>query len=84
MTNNGEAGAYNMPVHPLINPLTEEDRIAIETVLNRLPMIYDLLHRAEQVGLDVAAHKDRHEMHKVIAERLHTHFFPKQLPAVEQ
>lgn len=73
-----------LPVKPLINPLNDDDRIALEHVLSRLPEIEDLLHRAEACGLDVADRKSKHEMHKVIATRLHTHFFPRELPAIQE
>lgn len=73
-----------LPVRPLLNPLTDDDRIAIEHVLSQLPLIEDLLARAEACGLDVSERKEKHEVHKVIAQRLHTHFFPPTLPAVQE
>ena len=68
-----------IPVKPLINPLTEQDKIAIEHVLARLPEIHDLLTRAEACGLDVADRKAKHAMHEEIAKRLKEQFFPQQL-----
>lgn len=64
---------------PLINPLTENDRIAIEHVLARLPEIKDLLKRAEACGLDVKDRLDKHDMHEAIATRIKENFFPKHL-----
>ena len=69
-----------LPVKPLINPLTEQDRIALEHVLARLPEIQDLLHRVAACGLDVQDRQDKHNMHLEIATRLKEHFFPPQLP----
>lgn len=73
-----------LPVRPLINPLTEDDRIAIKHVLQRLPEIEDLLHRAHACGLDVADRMAKHEMHREIATKLQTHFFPAQLPTTQE
>lgn len=73
-----------LPVKPLINPLSEADRQAIENVLSRLPEIKDLLLRAEACGLDVADRLAKHDMHAAIAERLKDHFFPKNLPVTGQ
>lgn len=70
-----------LPVKPLINPLTDEDRVALEQILHSVPHIEDLLCRAEACGLDVQQHRDRHEAHKEVATKLHTHFFPQQLPS---
>ena len=75
-----KAGETKLPVQTLLNPLTENDRISIEHVLDRLPVIQDLLHRAHACGLDVADRQAKHEMHKEIATKLKEHFFPPQLP----
>jgi hypothetical protein len=83
MTNPSDGPAVKLPVNPLINPLTEQDRIAIEHVLARLPEIHDLLHRARECGLDVDDRFAKHEMHKVIATKLKEHFFPTQLPPAD-
>lgn len=72
-----------LSVKPMINPLTEHDRAAIEAVLARLPEIQDLLDRAEACGINLGDRRDRHDMHAAIAQRLHTHFFPRELPAVQ-
>lgn len=74
--------SVKLPVKPLINPLSDEDRVVIEQVLARLPEIHDLLHRAEACGIDVTDRRAKHEMHHAIAHRLHAHFFPKELPSV--
>lgn len=65
-----------MTAKPLINPLSENDRIAIEHVLGRLPEIHDLLLRAQACGLDVTDRLAKHEMHAAIASRLKENFFP--------
>lgn len=78
--NDPQQAPIKLPVKPLINPLTDNDRIALEHVLARLPEIHDLLHRAEACGLDVADRMAKHEMHKVIATKLKEHFFPVNLP----
>lgn len=83
MASNNEE-TVKLPVKPLINPLTPDDESAIDSVLQRLPMIEDLIQRAAEVGLEVGPQAERHEMHKVIAQRLKTHFFPKELPAVQE
>lgn len=80
MKNKPEKTSAGLPVTPLINPLTEQDRIAIEHVIARLPAIEDLLHRANACGLDVADRQAKHQMHKEIATKLKEHFFPAQLP----
>lgn len=69
----------NVSVKPLINPLTENDRIAIEHVLSRLPEIKDLLNRAQACGLDVTDRLAKHEVHQAIASRLKEQFFPDML-----
>ena len=83
MTNPSDGPVVKLPVKPLINPLTEQDRIAIEHVLDRLPHIKDLLLRAHECGLDVADRMAKHEMHEVIATKLKEHFFPTQLPLAD-
>lgn len=80
MNTKAKEASLAMPATPIINPLTEADRIAIEHVLGRLPEIADLLARAEAVGLDVADRKAKHEMHVAIATRLKEHFFPDDPP----
>lgn len=72
-----------LPVKPLINPLTEQDRIALEHVLARLPEIQDLLHRANACGLDVADRQAKHDMHAIIATKIKEHFFPPNLPPAD-
>jgi hypothetical protein len=79
MTTKSQKAKGGIPVTPLINPLTEADRIAIEYVLERLPEIADLLRRAEACGLDVSDRKDKHAMHTEIAAKLQEHFFPTNI-----
>ncbi len=69
-----------LSARPLINPLTEADRLAIEHVLTRLPEIHDLLQRAKACGLDVDDRLAKHEMHTAIATRLKESFFPSSPP----
>lgn len=73
-----------LKVAPLVNPLSENDRIAIEHVLARLPEIKDLLKRAEVCGLDVADRLAKHDMHEAIATRLKEQFFPQNLPPMSE
>lgn len=78
------ADKIELPVKPLINPLGDEDRQVLEYVLARLPQIKDLIDRAEACGLDMADRKAKHEVHHAIAKRLYEHFFPRELPAVQE
>jgi hypothetical protein len=68
----------------MLNPLSESDRQLLEAVLARWHTIQDLLVRAEQCGVQTGERGDRHQAHKVIAERLHAKFFPKQMPAIQE
>lgn len=73
-----------LPVKPLLNPLTEDDRVLIEQVMTNLPMIEDLIHRAEACGCPVDDRKAKHEVHKEISKALYKHFFPAQLPTTSE
>lgn len=73
-----------LPVKPIQQLLSEDDRVQLENVIAKLPVIQDILHRAAQSGIDVSAHQDRHDMHKVIAQSMHTSWFPKELPAIQE
>ena len=79
-----ETQPIKLPVHPLINPLTEHDLLAIEEVLRQGHMIADLLHRAAACDVDVGEHFTRHTMHQVVAKKLKDHFFPDQLPTTQE
>lgn len=68
------------PLHPLLGP---EDKAHLESVINRLPVIEDVIHRAAKSGIDVAAHADRHNMHETIARRMYEAHFPVELPGVQ-
>jgi hypothetical protein len=68
------------PLHPLLGP---EDKVHLEAVIARLPVIEDIIHRAARSGIDVQAHADRHNMHETIARRMYDAHFPVELPAVQ-
>lgn len=73
-----------LPVKPLLNPLTEDDRALLEQVRANLPMIEDLLHRAERCGCPVEERRAKHDVHKQITHKLLEHFFPQHLPTHQE
>jgi hypothetical protein len=79
-----QAEPVKLTVRPLINPLTEDDRMLLEQVMNHLPMIEDLLHRAERCGCPVTERWQKHEVHKQVATALRDHFFPVELPSTQE
>lgn len=81
---NDQPKQYALPVRPLINPLTENDLAALESVLARLPEIRDLIERAEACGIPVGDRREKHEAHHFIATQLHYRFFPKELPKLPE
>lgn len=79
-----ETPPIRLPVRPLLNPLTDDDRLLLEQVINHLPMIEDLLHRAERCGCPVGDRWQKHQVHKEISSRLMDHFFPVELPSTQE
>jgi hypothetical protein len=73
-----------LPVMPLHNPLTADDEAALNYVLQRLPVVEDMLLRAMACGLDVGERGARHEMHAATAKAIKQHFFPDQLPTASE
>jgi hypothetical protein len=76
--------SVKLPVKPMLNLLTEDDRVLLEQVMARLPAIEDAIHRAAQCGIDVSAQADRHNMHATIAPTMHAKQFPRELPAIQE
>jgi hypothetical protein len=73
--------AAELPVRPLENPLGPNDEQAINFVLQRIAIGYDMIKRAADVGLDVEARMQQHQMHHRLVGKLKERFFPDQLPA---
>jgi hypothetical protein len=73
-----------LPIHQAINPLSESDRVLLESVITDLHRVLDLINRAEQAGMSVDDRRAVHEAYAVGAQRLHAHFFPPMLPAVQE
>jgi hypothetical protein len=67
-----------------INPLSDADKALLQEILRNSHLISDLIARAEQCGIPVQAHRDKHEAHVAIAKRLDAHFNPRELPAVQE
>lgn len=73
----------DLKARPLINPLTPEDEIIIDKVIEQHHHLEDLISRCESCGLDMTKHRERHDMHKHVAHKLKEFFFPNQLPPLE-
>jgi hypothetical protein len=73
-----------LPVRPIIQPLTEDDRQILRQVEELLPQIQDLLARAHDVGIDVAAKQDLHNAHVNVVAKLNHRFWGGQAPPQQE
>lgn len=69
-----------LPVKPIHNPLNHDDEAIIHQILERLKIAEDIILRAADCGLDVAARYEHHKMHEAVVNKLKQRFFPDQLP----
>jgi hypothetical protein len=68
-----------LPVQPLINPLSSEDEAALHQVIERCSVVHDLIQRLKEVGIDVSQHEARNGMHRHVASTMKRLFFPDTL-----
>lgn len=68
-----------MPVMPIVNPLTAEDHAILDQVHERAIGHADVIARAKEAGLDLNEHEARNEMHLNLAKALKAQFFPTLL-----
>ena len=73
-----------LPVRPLENPLGPNDEEALNFVLGRIQVGYDMMRRAQEAGLDVESRLQQHQMHHRVASKLKERFFPDMLPPVSE
>lgn len=71
--------ATGLPVRPLHNPLTSEDEVILQNVIERTAVHADLAARMKEAGLDVSDHENRNAVHHHVASTLKKLFFPTQL-----
>ena len=76
--------AADLPVRPLENPLGPNDEQALDFVLQRIAVGYDIIRRAQEAGLDLEQRLQQHQMHHRVALKLKERFFPPMLPPVTE
>lgn len=74
----------NIPVQPLMNPLTQDDHNILQKVLEDNRAHKDLIERCAECGLDMHERMARAEMHKEVASKLIEKFFPTMLSPTGQ
>lgn len=65
-----------LPVRPLINPLTSEDEALLRQVVQKTMAHADMIERMKQCGIPVSDHEDRNGMHRHVASEMIRLFFP--------
>jgi hypothetical protein len=73
-----------LPVRPLINPLTSEDESLLRSVLERHYAHADLIERAKQCGLDMSQQESRNQLHGQVAKAALELFFPTTIVPPEE
>lgn len=68
-----------IPIVPLVNPLTQEDQATLQQILQRAREHADVAQRLAAAGVPPTDHLQRNQMHTDVAQGLLDQFFPTQL-----
>ena len=68
-----------IPVVPLVNPLTSDDLATLQQAVAKSKEHADIIARLQAAGVPVDDHAARNQMHSDVAQALIKQFFPTNL-----